>query len=249
MGKWTAILLVFIMFATGYPTQIPKARAIAVVVVAPEAAVAMLEALILACSAAAAIGVISEEANREYHAELQGKVDSIQDAVRKGSAATFDAVRSAVETIVTVNLLVRSPASCERLLRNSFSNISSRKTTDARSQASGECEPSLRSDPFKCCPHFMKKYSADNSMTPVGRFAFRIRYLAKHSVTRACCFEWDSLHGRFEVYQSSNHGPAKHRGEKSCAGDADLDEDLCNANHPEKADYFSERHAPRNGCP
>jgi hypothetical protein len=129
------------------------------------------------------------------------------------------------------------------------SSQSSAKTNQARATAEGECQPELRGDPYKCCPDFMKKFSSKR-FTKVGNNAFRIFFYGRHAATHSCCYEWDSLHGRFEVYQQGNHQPIRHRGEKACARPEDLDEeDLCTATFTEKADLLSNRHAPRNGCP
>jgi hypothetical protein len=251
--RTVALLLVFNLFFLGSPRRIhvEEARAIApALVLAPEAAVAMLYALIAACALAAAIGVISNQQKDSYQGELQGNIDSIQEAVKRGLAESGRAITNAVTKMALINGTLGAFAlTCPILLRNAVSGNAA-KTREARAATVGECDPSLRGSPYDCCPDFMKKFGgAGEKMNSVGRFAYRVRYFARHAITRQCCFEWDSLHGRFEVYQRGNHEPIKHLGERACARSEDLDDDICAPSFADKADLLSARHAPRNGCP
>lgn len=247
-----ACLIAVFTFFTPSRTQpiLQQSQANPAILLAPEAAILMLEAVILACAAAAAIGIISNATNQSYQRELEEKVASIKAAMKRGIEATKEAVVKSVATLIRVRAALGMPSlGCDILMRTgSRTTGSSNKTNEARRASEGECDPELRGSPFDCCPKFMKKFGAQNSMTPVGRNAFKVKYWGRHANSSECCFEWDSLHGRFEVYRTSNHEGVKHAGEKTCASDENLDDDLCTATHPEKADFLSRRHQPRNGC-
>ena len=250
MRKFLVVLLIFITIMNVGSERSHEARANPAVLLAPEAAVGMLMLLSLAVAAAYEIGTINRSQKINYQADIQSKINAIQAAVRRGLAASKDAVEHALETIVMVQAVVHTPGICSQVLARQISGyFSTSKTARARQATEGECEPDLRGDPYKCCPDFMRKFKKGGTMSWVGENAFQTIYYNRHGDTRRCCFEWDSLHGRFEVYTDSNHSTEKnHIGEKSCARSDDLDEDLCTANFPDKADFLSRRHQPRNGC-
>jgi len=252
------LLLYFLVFITVFyagPQREREAHAIIPVVAAltPEAAVVVLLAGIAAATAAAEIGVITYQRRDEISAALQSKIDIIQDHVKRGLRMSEESLKDMVVLAIEAQNLLSGKTVCDKLFKRASGgaghvggNVA--KTQRAREQSEGECDPSLRGSPYECCPDFMNKFGRSH-MTPIGNGAFRMFYYGYHASTHSCCFEWDSLHGRFEVYEQSNHGGSKHRGEKSCAEAENLDEDLCTANKMEKADLLSDRHSPRNGCP
>lgn len=248
-----ASLLVFSLFFFGSPKRlsIEESKAIGpAVLVAPGVAIGLGELLIGAVALAAAIGVLSNQQKQAYTLELDAAIQSIKDATRRGAEAAQQAVTRALASMAVINGTLGVVSLSCALLKTAATGGSAAKTREARASTVGECDPSLRGSPFDCCPDFMRKFGVDGEkMSPVGRFAYRVRYLGRHSMTNQCCFEWDSLHGRFEVYRRGNHEPVKHMGERACAREQDLDDDICSPNFSDKADLLSSRHAPRNGCP
>ena len=256
MTRSLQFLIVIILSVGVSSVNTQPARANPALLLAPEVAVGLLESMILASAAAAAVGVISQSQNQEFHNELQTDIDQIQQAVRKGLNETKIMIVNAIAALGKINSHLQTAESCQviqkvqeatQTTQKPFSK--SNKTDQARSATTGECKPELRGDPFKCCPEFMKKFSNEKkAMSPVGRFAYRLEYYLKYGPVQKCCFEWDSLHGRFEIYQSSNHDGVRHVGEKACAREEDLDENICDSTFPDKADFLSRRHSPREGC-
>jgi hypothetical protein len=243
-------LLIFVAVFNSGSVRTREAQANPAIVLVPEAAVGMLFLLAAGCTAAYEMGTITRAQNDDYQRDLHEKIDAIQNAVRRALDTTGEAVMKAVATMIYIQSVIHSPYICEqKLLKVADSFSSSQKTTEARKSAVGECRPDLRGNPYNCCPNFMSKFGKGNDMSKIGENSFRVSYFGRHSIKRECCFEWDSLHGRFEVYKKGNHEPIKHMGEKSCGRDEDLSEDLCNANYPDKSDFLSSRHAPRHGCP
>lgn len=192
----------------------------------PVIAIGVEEGVIAGIGALVAAGIISQA--QADQAQLQ-----VEDTMPRFD---FDEAKAKVEDALASLIPMNSAQkTCE--------------TTERSSVPEGECRPEDRDSPFRCCPKFMEKFQKSGGLHNIGKFAYRALYFMRNARTVECCFEWDSMHGRFEVFQKSNHGPYKHLGERSCARDEDLDEDLCQATHPEKADVTSNRHAPRRGCP
>jgi hypothetical protein len=147
----------------------------------------------------------------------------------------------------------KSQSSFMDSLKKMFS-LNSRNSTCSESQkeinsVEGDCPPEKRGDPFACCSEFMNKFiKKEPRLIPKGKYAYKVSYIGRNSITHDCCLEWDSMHGRFEVFQSSNHEAFRHKGERSCAKSENLSDNICEPTHPEKMD-LSGRHAPRHGCP
>lgn len=225
-------------------------RANPALVLAPEVAIGGLELALLAVAVAAEEGILSQRQKQDYDDKINFDIHQLEDLMAKGFEVSKQIMAEALTTLISVQALTNSQGLCHLISRSVKANSgSSKKTLQARATSEGECQPELRGDPRKCCPDFMKKISKVANMEQVGENAFRLSYWLPHAINARCCFEWDSLHGRFEVYTKSNHSDFKHRGEKSCAKNEDLENDPCTANFPEKADLMSRRHAPRNGCP
>lgn len=257
--KIVSLLLVFTLVFIIEPNRkpLPEANAAApVLVVAPGVAIGLLELLLGAVVLAAAVGVISASQKAQYSADINADIASIEDATRRGIEATNQAITRGLAGLMRINgSLGTFRVACPTAVLVAAGLVTARTSTSTASSsagarnanAAGECDPSLRGSPFDCCPDFMRRFGA-SEMSPVGRFAYRIEYWVRGGYQRRCCFEWDSMHGRFEVYERSNHNPFNHKGEKACARAEDMD-NLCQPTYPEKADQLSLRHSPRNGCP
>ncbi len=250
MRRILVSLLVFLTIFNAGSVRQREARAVApALAIAPEVAVVLMIGLAGACAIAARSGVVDAEAARSYERRLRENAESLQNKIKQGLRITAEMMTPVVLLVTQTNTLLGGRFICDQILARVASGGSSAKTNEARRASEGECQPDLRGDPYKCCPNFMKKFGP-GKMTSVGRNAFRVSYFGRHARNINCCLEWDSLHGRFEVYDRSNHntGP-RHLGEKACARDQDLDEeDVCSATFIEKADLLSSRHQPRNGC-
>lgn len=226
-----------------FTSVFPQAKAAAIA--APAVAIGALELLALAAAGAAAVGIISVSQNEEYQrqvdqlvADLREKTGNALKAVLNTSLKTINRMSSTLG-MSTCGPVVAAVAAITPI-------VSSKA---GRNTAPGECRPELRDSPFNCCEDFMKTIRKKATVEQVGRNSFKVNYYTKSGNPIRCCFEWDSLHGRFEVYQSSNHTKSgvTHTGERACARESDIEDDICRANFPEKAD-FSGAHDPRQGC-
>lgn len=254
MRKLLIGLLIFIIAFTAGSQRTQQACANPAVLAAPEIAIGLLILASAAVAAAHSEGAITDEQSLSWQTEIREDKETLQAAVRQGVETTLSAAKVALEGVLSVQAVLHSSTICSPLissyLKTAVSQSSSSKKTEAAREATeGECRPGARRSPFTCCSDFMKKFKKGNKMTQVGENAFRIWYYHGLGILRQCCFEWDSLHGRFEVFETSNHKPYKHKGEKACAREEDLSEDICDATYADKADFISDRHAPRNGCP
>jgi hypothetical protein len=229
------ITLIFFNFGCVGMKFVPRAEAIAPIVGAAVISIEALEGLQMAVLAAASVGIVSTLQKKEFQASLNSAMRAIQNKLDSAYSLSHDAYLKVTKT------LRRAPSSVE-----------------AKQSAPGECDPSLRSNPRKCCKDFMNRFEGGNGLTqrqfmvPAGNASWQV-FDSKTGELK-CCVNWDEKHGRFELFHPGGEGKYRpnesgdaysHKGELTCADRKS--EFVCGANLYSKADN-SGKHSPREGC-
>jgi hypothetical protein len=217
---------------------LPRAEAVAPVAIAAALGISYeaLQGLMLATAAAVAIGAISQSQQASYDKKLMSAINSIKSMAADATEQSY-----AVWREVTDGLGAKSKAKTKT------------------NTAPGECDPSKRNDPRQCCQNFMESFEGKGMkdkkfyISSTGNGSWKVYSHDKPG--QLCCLNWDSKHGRFEVYHKGGEGKYRdgekgdaydHKGEMTCS-ERNID-NPCEADMGDKADNATGKHAPRGGC-